>query len=532
MSIFSPAIQRVYIGGVELPVRGGVVEEELGGAARISCAVEVDLDSRADAISVGASITVEQTTDAGTYVINGFIEAASFNRGENYTFVKVDAIGEAGQAKERRFLATYKERDIGELIREVWDEHGPPGVTTADVPDGPGIVEQYNSTFDSLADMMNDLANLTGWTWQIIDGRLKWFDPALNTGVELRQDAGHFAQNTIKAKRALSGVKNVARQEAWLYESITVGDRDSDCTISINIPRNKLPPKVEGWEVAEEPVFTVYDQGNEYTVAGSADLDERVLEPESAITPSTIVGGISITFDVVATFRIRKKVWVRREDSASIALYGRREAPPLDFDGGMSAVAAGNRLEAYLRSHAYPSVELSAGLTRDDVRVGQTVNVTIDDPAVSQPLLITSVKRAMSGPDLQVEIKAVDVGSTQSAGANQRQRRGARTLANPFTEAIRRVERLERRNLNPATLDGERAKAVGDLFQTDGFIGRIVINGGFNITANLDFGASMKLSGGWSYQETTVDTGGGGGGQTTTGALGALGDEIVISVSL
>mgnify|MGYP006424652101 CR=1 FL=1 len=454
MSVLEPVTQRVFVGGVEIPVRGCAIDEGINEAARISFVAEVDLDPAAAGITEGGDVRVEQDVGASTYVIRGRIQRAKLQRGESYTYVKVDALGESDAAKHLRFLANYSDPiDIDQLITEVWTDHGPSSVSLGGVNTGAGQIKEFNSTYDSLADMMNDLADLTGWAWRIDNGVLQWFNPVSNSGPALSQSTGDFTSNSINLERSIEQVKNVVREYAIFDERFELEYPVSDdtCWQYLELDQSTLGLNpADGYELNVDPEITV----DVLNTTGSGSVDAKIdFENGLVIFDSNYVvfaDGSGNQPKFVVKFKTRKTAWVEREDAGSIAIYGRLEASPLDYDGAATVAAVEDRLDAYLANHAFASVNFSADLTRADVRPGQKVTVTLNDPTFSGNLLITNVQRSMSGPDLQVSINAVDVTSTG--------RRAANRIRNPLVETIRRIERLERAPVNPGNPQGKIAR--------------------------------------------------------------------------
>ena len=456
MSVFAEVTQRVYVGGAEIPVRGCAIEENINEAARISFVAEVDFEPAVAGITEGSSVRVEQDADGSIYAINGKVVTTKLERGSSFTTVRVDALGESDIAKQLRFLATYSEpRDVGELIREVWSTYGPAGVSVAAVPNGPRTIKEFNSTYDSLADMMNDMADLTGWVWRIDDGALQWFDPTTTTGPALSQSAGDFSGSSIRLERGISDVKNVAREYAifTINHELSIAKPNDTCWRFFELDQSTrgLDP-ADGFELLGGPEISVEftsPNGNSESLDARIDFQNGLIVLDANKIVPFNSAGLQGLF--AAEFKTQKTQWVEREDAGSIAIYGRIEASPLDYDGAATVAAVEDRLDAYLANHAYAAVSFSAGLTRADVRAGERCSISLDDPAFSGSLMVTSVKRTMSGPDLQIDIDAVDIPSTG--------RPAARRTRNPLTETIRRIERLERLPVNPGSRRGKIARS-------------------------------------------------------------------------
>ena len=495
MSVYGELRQTVRVAGEVVWAHDCAIQEGLRELTRVSVVVE----DPEWVPRLGDTLQVDQEVDlpgggVHTYSVTAEITDVTEARGNVHTFYRVEARGEGYTTRHRRLLRTWRNTPAEQLIEEAFAEAAP-DIDLSGVDAGAGTVGEYDSRYDSLYDLMDTLAERFGWAWRIRDGVLYWRDPNTFPGPDL--DASDIERGTLEVQRSLDSVFNVARVVGYEYqhESMTKRVEPGECLRAVSIPGKRILS--DEWEVVGQAQVT---EGLEDWIGSVGRVgDGSKMELDPPLGNPDCDGAEAVRARV--EWDVRRPVWVRAQRKDSIAVYGRREAPPLSDDGSRSISSARDKLEAYLNEHAWPPVSIQAGLVRPDVRADQVVAVTLQDPPVDRTLIVESVRRTVSGNDLQVEVELASpeenggstagAASTDDAGAT----RAAQTDPNPLREAVRRVEHLERDAMASGTLRGSSARSLGDLEGTESYYGRWGWDGALEVE-----GAPMAvIAGRWGW---------------------------------
>lgn len=443
-----PVLQSCLVNGDTYRVANSAVSLGLDTISRIQFIAEVDANQEVNGILEGDIVTLTQVAD-GTQIFQGIVTSVTTERGTNFTRWAVDAKDRAEILSFIRFVGIFGPQTAESMIEAAFAEHGPEFMEL-DIQAGSPVIDEYTSTFNSLADLVNYAAKSTGWSWTCYNGVLRFFDPLSNVvaGVSRQRD---FERGTLAATRTMDNVVNVARQPAFIYNRVDFS-RFVGTSQSASMGRwSTSAPCTKRLGTFIRNIFPVGTRPEDWEFVG-VDISSITLAQEYEGDPEFTFDGTNLVSNVnlakVGIPRVtgiwRRPVWAEARKQDSITEYGQRDAPVLSDEGGMSLDEALRRLSDYLDARAYPPLTLTGNYLHTDIHPGEVRRFTLPDLNLDQSMLVESVARAMSQDDLAVRITCRSITSLPSGN-----RRAANPTPDPLPEVFRRLENLETTPLNP-----------------------------------------------------------------------------------
>lgn len=485
--------QSCTIGGVSYLVANSSVDISLNATMRMSFYIDLDVNSGRPMPTLGQIVSLSQTGTGGTVqTFEAIVNSVQIERAGNYTRWRVDALGLSEILAHRRILSAWGRTNAKDLLSSAWFATGPH--LGMDLSMGVGLsgeIEEYSSAYDSLLDLATFAANSTGWVWLCYDDQFRFFDPLAEIHPSAIERA-QFAKGSLSLTLDGSAVFNVARQQAWEYTTVTfdqpiipedVRRRAFDtiqvvyCATRFTGPSNLNGTPFEAWEFVSGEV----QQGTpvpENTPLGEIEVgwsDEELSVSTSVplLAPPNSTLAFTMPLRIQATFR--RLVWTEARHEESIDLYGVREAPVLPNDGGVDVPESLRRLQEFLLQRAYPPVSVSGAYLRTDILPGELREVVMPELGISRQCVVESVKRTYTKQGLSVD---VSMRSITPAGVL-----AARPKPDPLPEAFKRIEKLERSPLNPASATGALWIGKAPISRVLAFQGGIEWEGEFEIAA-------------------------------------------------
>lgn len=485
-----------------------------------------------DACALGKTVTVSQVGGGYRADFKGDIVAVHDERGSNWTQRKVTCYSLEARAKWTRFQDEWNEVRADTIVSQAWTNYGsgvaPGGVSVESNAD----LLSMSSAFDSLFDLMDKIARRTAWAWRIdpVTEVMEFYDPLGRDSPTWNQTEQDIEGGTLRVKRDLKQVQNVARTQVWLYrrrnktvEAIAAGD----CVKAVRAT-DMLPPY--GWELASEPKviddFTDnVDREVKLTEDGWLQFDPPIV-PELQATGTELFGKFKVEVEVALEWR--RKVWLVAQSEASIAQFGRREAQPINDDGGQTKAEGAQRLQEFLERYAFPTIEVSGNALQLGFEPDTIAQVSLNDPPLSAALYVTSVTHTTRENDLQVQVDfaSPDTVLDSAGAAASGPQRAASTDIDVVDELHRRIIQLERDEAHPRGIVGQVTADLGSFGGAEptrvgtGWTGETIadqlpptrIREGWGHSSersialpNVEDAAGGEGSQGWSEQTTAFD---------------------------
>ena len=399
--ILAQITQTVTLNGSAIRVRDCSVSKSASErVGKIGFAVERSVvgDVVFGNISPGQPVTVAHTDGTTTLTHYGLIERIDLERVGTADMMRVHCVTQERLAQHRRLLREWQDATVGEIITDAWGQAAELGVTLNGVQVNNTPVESFSMQFDTLHDLMEQMSQLTGWVWSIEAMDLKFYDPQTVQGPTITESVG---SSEVALSRDSSGVVNRARMQAYEYLNVGVSFRACEGFV-------QLPIRPVGWELSEELPDGFGFSAETMQVTAQTDGTAKTL-----------------------TARLRRPVWVVRSDAASIATFGVREtSAPLWHDGGIDVAGATQKLDAFLRDHAWESVSGSVEPTNFGHRPNTVSAISLR--GVVRDVLVDQVDWTMDGTDLQVSLSFFTANNFRRPGKDA------------VIDIGRRVERIER----------------------------------------------------------------------------------------
>lgn len=425
MTILSQTTQTVTVAGNTVLVGGLSISRSRGNPAEIGFSIERDVVGATafNATELGAAVTVSITDGTTPLSWSAEISAVEDIDLGRAGIKRVTARSDEAKFQRIRMMAEWVDELASDVITDIITAYGTTlGISAGSLVDGGAKVATVSSRFDTLYDIIEATCQQTGLAWRVVSNQINLFSPDSVSSPNLTD--GDFIDGTCNITTKLDGVYNVARMLAYEYVYIEIYAQ----ACSTYEP---LPLGGPDWELTGEIVFP----------------EAWTSEMLSALKFQLDFEGMLATWNqseypFFAKFYVRRPVWVTREDATSISTYGRREAAPLPNDGGITRAAAVALCDYFLLVNANPFAEVRGiqptewGFDSDS-----TANINLSARSFNQDVYITSVNIAADLTDHVVTIDA----ATQS---------GIGTSPDPAREMLKRIEKLERRNLNPTAADG------------------------------------------------------------------------------
>ena len=428
-------------------------------------------------VALGDRIRVVLEEDGGeTLTIRGDVTHVARVRQGDVSVWRVSGRTEEGIARDYAVLAEWTEVSASEIVADAWARSGEESIDLAGVEPGAPVVERYSSPYNSLYEILEDMAVRVGWAWRIREGVLYWFDPLAEAGPDLDQSALHIEADTLEVSQDLENVRNIVRTQAFDHRNFARSRlvRPGECLREI--PRPSVLRSDE-WELREDPVVFL-SGGQSGIVAVSEDGEAyRLQEPVGVPEDGAPV-------EAYLNLPVRRPVWMRRQSDASITLYGPRAGVPQLGAGDMEIDEAQQALDAYLTQHAFPSVTAQTGVTRLLWQPDTVVRAWLTDPPVDRDMYVTDIRIVSDDADIACEISLAtpeDVLARAGRG-------------DPARETFRRLERLERANWTLGARGGSTASRIGDLR------GRARITGAWAWRGEVEGVPAATIEGRWGWR--------------------------------
>jgi hypothetical protein len=374
--------QSVTIANTQMLVRDCQVSRSLTErVGTIELTVELDVVGASNyALAVlGATVNVTHAEDGGPSIT------------ETGEVVKLEEVNISGamikrlrcrtqEAKMRdiRVLKAWENQLAGEVAQEIVDLH--PDISAGSIVDSGIKVGRVASRYDSLYDCLEQLRQQTGLAWRVSNGQLSLFDPATVSGPIIERI--QIMRGSANVTTSIENVVNVARIQA--FES-----KDFDLCIPACFTRRQINLPGRGWEldgqIEKSPLYFPDDF--------NINLNSKLLTWKQNPYPFYV------------RFKVRRVVWVQLTSPASIAVYGRKEAPPLYHDGGTGTDAAYSVLSALLDRYQWPTLEVGGV---QPINFGHDVDsrcrLLLPDQGIDRQVEITRVTRTYSRNEFVVSV--------------------------------------------------------------------------------------------------------------------------------
>jgi len=421
MAILENIAQTVTINSVEYRIGNCQVKRSFDQRiGNISFVVEADVvgDALYDAVTLDDWVIVTHSSFTKTIIDRGNITMIREVIINGARIKQVQARTEEARLQRKRFINSWEDDLAGDVVNDMITLYGTDiGITAGSINDHGLRISEIASRYDSFYDCMEQITAQTTLVWRVDNGQLSLFLPDDRTSPAI--EAHSFITGSLAVEYKIDNVFNVARIQAWEYEDIEI--LGPACSTY-----QKLPLTGEGWELAGEITESPLFFPDNFKV--NADALEATWDQPP--------------YPFYARFKMRRLHWAIREDAASIALYGRREAPPLYHDGGTELSMAQGILAAYLARWSTPYFGASGiDMLNFGYDVDSVAIVDLPEYGIDQDVYITSVTRTYSRTELIVNIDIVS-------------RSGIAVSIDPSRELMRRTERLERAASHPLAVLG------------------------------------------------------------------------------
>jgi len=411
-----------------------------------------------DASVVGAEVVVLQAVGDDVETWYSTVVDVNEKRTSDYSFKRLQCRSLEQSAINTRFLDLWRKEEASTVVLEAWQRHAGSNsdfdsLSLSGIDVNTTRIEEYSSEFGSLYELMEEICLLTGWAWSLIGTTLYFFDPLTNIGPDITQSDKRIERDTIDLKVSLQGVFNVYRMQAWQYSTLAIGNTfvAGDCVDGFLFN----PDLIRGVEVVGIPRIQQSKWRDEGLEVNSVEQEGIVTLNKSVTASDDLRGPLTIDLET------RRLVWVERLDEISVIKYGRRDAPPLGDNGGMTIAAATQFLDTMLGYRATPAADLTLSVLGVGWRPDMVVTVTLDDPPLSAALYITDVTRTTDGSDLSVSITLTSPSEVIEGAQVQAGAKRSRSTLDPAYEIGRRLERLERKVAHPAQALGQSTGIFG-----------------------------------------------------------------------
>ena len=411
-----------------------------------------------DASVVGAEVVVLQAVGDDVETWYSTVVDVNEKRTSDYSFKRLQCRSLEQSAINTRFLDLWRKEEASTVVLEAWQRHAGSNsdfdsLSLSGIDVNTTRIEEYSSEFGSLYELMEEICLLTGWAWSLIGTTLYFFDPLTNVGPDITQSDQRIERDTIDLKVSFQGVFNVYRMQAWQYNTLSIGNTfvAGDCVDGFQFN----PDLIQGVEVVGIPPIKQQKWTDEGLKVDSVNSDGIVRLNKSIGATQSLNGPLTIDLTV------RRLVWVERLDETSIIRYGRRDAPPLGDNGGMTIAAATQFLDTMLSYRSVPAADLTLSVLGVGWRPDMVVNVILDDPALSASLYITDVTRTTDGNDLSVVLTLTRPSEVLEGPSGPEDSQRRRSRVDPAFEIGRRLERLERKDSHPAQPLGQSTGIFG-----------------------------------------------------------------------
>lgn len=399
--------QSVTIAGVTARVRDTAITEQSDSRiARVQFSIEDQPDNTAafDAAVTGAEVVVVQTADGRTRTNQAEIYNVRTQRGRNWTQKHVEARGFEVKAKGVRFQDEWAATAASTVITEAWDRHGTELGFALDIDANTTLVD-ISASYDSLYDLMQEVCQRVNWAWSISDDTVHFFDPLAVVGPAIDQGNNQVEADTIDVQRSIEQLANICRVQGYIYRRRNIRTETTVLQCRFAYPAKELEPHEDSaWEFV----------GNPRIEQDFKDIDREVvmrddgwLEFNPPIDPSVENEGVSLTSPAVVIFSVeyRRKVWFRKQDTASVSEFGPRENMPLYGDGGMGESECDALLTEHLARWSQPTIQVGLAPLEFGHVPDSLCALTLTDPAVSGSLYVVEVRRTTRGPELHIEVE-------------------------------------------------------------------------------------------------------------------------------
>jgi hypothetical protein len=324
------------------------------------------------------------------------------------------------QLADRRIVASaYDNATFQEIVTDLLTNFlALEGVQAGTIPTGPTLTRVVFA-YQSVADCFNDLANLTGYTWNIDYFKLLQFCPldtfpaSLNVAQQngfYRNPKLHRSRDQYKNSVILSGGQDTSQSRTEDF----VGD-GTNRNFTVSLP------------IAKEPTLTVNGSPRTVGIKGvDTGFDFYWSQSDPIIEQDGGDPALASTDTFEVTYQGYFPIVMQLEDGAQIAERaaieggtGRYESVDNDTSIDSSALAI-DKIQGTLRRFAFVptqfTFETDTSLTNlaADYRAGQTVFVDFPIWALAETFFIQDLSTSFDGVRLIVTAKCIDAEKAQS----------------------------------------------------------------------------------------------------------------------
>jgi hypothetical protein len=280
-----------------------------------------------------------------------------------------------------------------QVVTEAWTAYGPAGVTFTNVATSGITLDTYRVPHDSLFELMEQMADITGWIWRLDAANVLHFKPSADDYYGSITYDTHIASRSLQIANDSTNMAN----RVWVFGSTAESDLLTEKWLGDGTQYN--------WKLSYSPIMSTVAvrKGGVGQTVGVDGVDtfaafDVLVNPDSQVlrfNPTSPPAGAAL---IEIDYKYGIPVIARRENAASIATYGVYEHVIVDAKI-INATQASERARAHLSEYGTPRLHGECQIYLWDIRAGQSFTLVHPTFGLNHIFTVDEIDREVRGPE-------------------------------------------------------------------------------------------------------------------------------------